>query len=232
MSAGIIDKAQKCKYRTSYFIAAASLDNTKLRLVSGNPTSMIVPIVLRTSDKNNASQTPSFASSVSPDPTAVATNGAVMVGKNETRNNNVKKAWLAVDCPARASAIPSLPTQHVSTLLTRGTTAILSMDGRAVSMIFLSVSSPNCSISTSRPPFSTKVDTKLFSCKIEVVAVVLFLSSPNNVVLGLKKGNGSAMAYMMKRKSTTSLVGQTRKDFPPFLFYVLNLLIPKSKIKV
>ena len=66
-----------------------------------------------------------------------------MVGKNETRKYNVKKAWLAADCPAKASAIPSLPTQNVSTLLTRGTTAILSMDGRAVLMIFLSVSSPS-----------------------------------------------------------------------------------------
>jgi len=54
----------------------------------------------------------------------------------------VKKAWLAAACPAKARAMPSRPTQNVSTLLTMGTTAMFNMLGRAVLRILLSVESP------------------------------------------------------------------------------------------
>ena len=78
---------------------------------------------------------------MSPDPTAVATSGAVMVGRNETRKKRVKNAWFAADCPASANVTPNLPTQNVSTLLTIGTTAMLSMDGTAAEIICWSTSS-------------------------------------------------------------------------------------------
>mmetsp|Transcript_30218 Transcript_30218/g.33517 ORF Transcript_30218/g.33517 Transcript_30218/m.33517 type:complete len:155 (-) Transcript_30218:679-1143(-) len=92
-NAGIMDNERYRKYGAAYCIAGAVLDDkTNFKTVRGESTMSNVPMPPNKLDKNKLSQIASCAASVSPDPTAVATSGAVIIGKKATKKYIVKKA--------------------------------------------------------------------------------------------------------------------------------------------